>query len=58
MEPDLAHDIVEQRHDRDPAQPVTLLQLGKQRRREISAAFLTAINLILFSISSDIYLFN
>ena len=46
MEPDLPHHIVEERHDGDPAQPVTLLQLGKQGGGEVAATLLTKNNTI------------
>ncbi len=41
MEPNFSHHVVEERHDGDPAQPVPLLQLGKQHRREVAPALLT-----------------
>jgi len=41
VEPNLPHDVVKERHDGDPAQPVPLLQLGKQHRREVAPALFT-----------------
>jgi hypothetical protein len=41
MEPNFSHDVVEERHDGDPAKSVSLLQLGKQHRCEIAPALLT-----------------
>ena len=41
VQPHLSHDVVEESHDRNSTQSVSLLQLGKQRWREITLTFLT-----------------